>query len=123
LYSALETVTVASTDRRVAYVAPEHFEAPNWTHDGAAFIFNRGGRILRLPVSGGKPETIDTGFGTRCNNDHGISPDGTQLAISDQSQGGESSTVYIAPIIGGTPRRITHQSPSYWHGWSLTARL
>jgi TolB protein len=118
LYSALETVTVASTDRRVVYVAPEHFEAPNWTRDGAAFIFNRGGRILRLPISGGKPETIDTGFATRCNNDHGISPDGTQLAISDQSQGGEGSTVYITPIIGGTPRRITHQSPSYWHGWS-----
>src|SRR5258708_24797182 len=38
--------------------------------------------------------------------------------MSDQSQGGEGSTVYIVPIVGGTPRRITHQSPSYWHGWS-----
>jgi TolB protein len=118
LYSALEAVPVESADRRVIYIAPEHFEAPNWTRDGAAFIFNRDGRILRLPVTGGKPEIIDTGFATRCNNDHGISPDGTQLAISDQSQEEHRSLVYIVPLAGGTPRRITKNSPSYWHGWS-----
>lgn len=118
LYSALEAVPVESGDRRVVYIAPEHFEAPNWTRDGASFIFNRDGRILRLPVKGGTPEIIDTGFATRCNNDHGISPDGTQLAISDQSQEEHHSLVYIVPIAGGTPRRITKNSPSYWHGWS-----
>jgi len=26
--------------------------------------------------------------------------------------------VYIVPIGGGAPRRITQKSPSYWHGWS-----
>ena len=57
-------------------------------------------------------------FANRCNNDHGISPDGTQLAISDNSQGDHESLVYIVPIGGGTPRRITQKSPSYWHGWS-----
>lgn len=41
-----------------------------------------------------------------------------QLAISDQSQGEHQSLVYIVPIGGGTPRRITKNSPSYWHGWS-----
>ena len=41
LYSALETIAISSADRRVVYVAPEHFEAPNWTRDGAAFLFNR----------------------------------------------------------------------------------
>ena len=61
---------------------------------------------------------IDTGFATRCNNDHGISPDATQLAISDNSQDDHESLVYIVPIAGGTPRRITQKSPSYWHGWS-----
>jgi TolB protein len=118
LYSALEAVPVGSGDRRVVYIAPEHFEAPNWTRDGTSFIFNRDGRLLRLPVKGGTPETIDTGFATRCNNDHGISPDGTQLAISDQSQEAHHSLVYIVPLVGGTPRRITKNSPSYWHGWS-----
>ena len=118
LYSTLETIAIASTDRRVVYVAPDRFEAPNWTHDGALFIFNRNGHMERLPVGGGKPETIDTGFADRCNNDHGISPDGTQLAISDQSQENHQSLVYLVPFAGGTPRRITQKSPSYWHGWS-----
>jgi TolB protein len=118
LYSTLETVTIDSADRRVAYLAQGHFEAPNWTRDGIAFFFNQDGHIERLPVSGGNPEKIDTGFATRCNNDHGISPDGTELAISDNSQEENNSLVYIVPIGGGTPRRITQKSPSYWHGWS-----
>jgi hypothetical protein len=118
LYSVLETVAIASTDRHVVYVAPEHFEAPNWSHDGSYFLVNRNGRILRMPVAGGESVAIDTGFAVRCNNDHGISPDSKWLAISDQSQEGDNSLVYLVPINGGTPRRITKYSPSYWHGWS-----
>ena len=117
-YSVLETVPVDSGDRRVVYLAPGRFEAPNWTRDGKAFLFNREGRINRLPVGSDQPVTIDTGLATRCNNDHGISPDSTQLAISDNSQGDHESQVYIVPIGGGAPRRITQKSPSYWHGWS-----
>jgi tricorn protease-like protein len=118
LYSTLETITVASKDRRIVYSVPGHFEAPNWTRDGAAFIFNADGRIQRLAVTGGQPQTIDTGFAVRCNNDHGISPDGKTLAISDGSQGDHGSIIYLLPITGGTPRRVTPKSPSYWHGWS-----
>jgi len=118
LYSSLETINIASTDRRVVYVAPERFEAPNWMRDGGSFLFNRSGRIYRLPVSGGTPQVIDTGFAVQCNNDHGISPDSSLLAISDQSQETHRSLVYVVPIGGGVPRRVTQNSPSYWHGWS-----
>jgi TolB protein len=118
LYSTLETIAIDSADRRVAYLAPGHFEAPNWMRDGSAFLFNRDGHIERLAVNAGKPEVIDTGIANRCNNDHGISPDATHLAISDNSQEDHNSVVYIVPIGGGTPRRITQKSPSYWHGWS-----
>jgi TolB protein len=118
LYSTLETQTMASTDRRVVHVAPTRIEAPNWLRDGNSLIVNSGGRILRVPVTGGKPETIDTGFATRCNNDHGVSPDGTQLVISDQSQGQGKSLIYTLPITGGTPKLVTPTGPSYWHGWS-----
>jgi TolB protein len=118
LYSALETIDVDSADRRVAYLAPGRFEAPNWTRDGAAFLFNRNGHIEKLPVAGGEAQVIDTGLATRCNNDHGISPDSTRLAISDNSQEDHESLVYLVPIGGGQPRRITQKSPSYWHGWS-----
>jgi Tol biopolymer transport system component len=118
LYSTLEVVDVASADRRVVYQAQGRFEAPNWMRDGSAFLFNRDGHIERLAVGGDSPVTIDTGFANRCNNDHGISPDATQLVISDNSQGDRESLVYLLPIGGGTPRRITQKSPSYWHGWS-----
>jgi len=118
LYSTLETIAIDSADRRVVYLAPGRFEAPNWTRDGGAFLFNRAGYIERLAVGNAKPVVIDTGFATLCNNDHGISPDATQLAISDNSQGDHQSQVYLVPIGGGTPRRITQKSPSYWHGWS-----
>ena len=118
LYSTLETLPISSADRQVAYIAQGRFEAPNWTRDGAAFLFNRDGHIERLAVAGGKPAVLDTGFADRCNNDHGQSPDGTELAISDSSQEDHGSRVYIVPIAGGAPRRITKNAPSYWHGWS-----
>ena len=98
LYSTLEKVDVDSADRRVVYLDRGRFEAPNWTRDGKEFLFNRDGHLERIPVGGGAPAKIDTGFATRLNNDHGISPDATQLAISDNSQGDHNSLVYIVPI-------------------------
>ena len=118
LYSMLETVGIASGDRKAVYVTADHIEAPNWTRDGAAYIFNGGGRIYRLPVGGNKPELIDTGIAVQCNNDHGISPDGKTLVVSDNSQEEHRSIMYTMPLTGGPAKRITKNSPSYWHGWS-----
>ncbi len=117
LLSALETVAVASKDRRVVYWTTNHIEAPNWSRDGGFLVFNGRGRLYKLPVKGGEPALVDTGSSIRCNNDHGFSPDGTQLAISDSSRPG-GSRVYILPASGGTPRLVTPDAPSYWHGWS-----
>ena len=116
--STLETIAIASRDRKVVHTRREHFEAPNWSRDGKYFLFNQGGRIYKLSVSGGEPQVVDTGFAVRNNNDHGISADGTMLAISDQSQEQRRSLIYVVPVGGGIPRRITQQAPSYWHGWS-----
>jgi Tol biopolymer transport system component len=118
LYSTLETQTIASTDRRVCYVTDARIEAPNWSHDGKSLIYNSRGRIFKIPAAGSTPEPIDTGFATRCNNDHGVSPDGATLAISDQSQGDRQSRIYVLPITGGTPKQITATGPSYFHGFS-----
>jgi hypothetical protein len=115
--STMEIVAIASKDRRVVYHTGDRIEAPNWTPDGQSLIFNRNGRLYRLPVKGGQPELIDTGAAVRCNNDHGISPDGTQLVISDQTMD-RRSRIYVLPISGGAPRLVTPLAPSYWHGWS-----
>ena len=117
LYSTLETIDIASTDRRTVRVFDRWIEAPNWTADDR-LIINGEGLLYAVPVTGGDAERIDTGFATRCNNDHGLSPDGTLVAISDQSQDDGASVVYTVPIGGGTPTRITAGAPSYWHGWS-----
>jgi len=117
LWSALETVPLASTDRHVVYTAPQHFEAPNWSRDGLFFLFNQDGGIYRLPVAGGSPTRIPTGPQTHCNNDHGLSPDGATLAISDSTAQGKA-LVYTVPIAGGTPKQITAVAPSYWHSFS-----
>ncbi|MEN8575483.1 TolB family protein, partial [Klebsiella pneumoniae] len=77
--------------------------------------------LYRISASGGTPEVVDTGFAVRCNNDHGISPNGKQIVISDQSREQGQSLIYTLPvggIAGGQPKRITPTGPSYWHGWS-----
>lgn len=118
LYSFLETMDPVTQARRVVYVTRDHIEAPNWTRDGEALIFNSDGHIMRIPARGGSPVPVETGFAIQCNNDHGISPDGKTLVVSDNSQEEHRSIIYTLPLSGGAPSRITKGSPSYWHGWS-----
>jgi len=114
--SRLEIISLDGGDRHVAYHAEKRFEAPNWSRDGKFLLFNSGGRIYTLPVAGGEPRLLDTGEATHCNNDHGFSPDGRWLAVSNSP--GEDSLVYVLPAAGGKPRQVTERGPSYWHGWS-----
>jgi len=114
--SQLEILTLATGERAVVHSAKVRFEAPNWSHDGRSLIFNQDGRIFVLPLDSRTPRVLDTGSATRCNNDHGLSPDGQQLAISHSPAG--QSLIYVVPAAGGDPRLVTPKGPSYWHGWS-----
>jgi Tol biopolymer transport system component len=96
-------------------------EAPNWTRDGAALVVNGEGRLLRVPLASPALLPVDTGFAAKMNNDHGLSPDGRMLAVSDHTELGQSC-IYVLPSQGGTPRRVTREVPSYWHGWSPDGR-
>ena len=82
-----------------------------------SLVYSSGGRLYRIGLEGGTPEEIDTGFATRCNNDHGFSPVGSMIAISHSPEGG-SSQIYVVPAAGGVPHLVTERAPSYWHGWS-----
>src|SRR5205814_5569087 len=45
--SQLEILDVATGHRQLVHRSAEPFEAPNWTRDGAALIFNTSGRGAR----------------------------------------------------------------------------
>jgi TolB protein len=115
--SSLEIISVETGQKRIVYQSGTHFEAPNWSRDGKYLLFNSKGKLYTIPVAGGKPTLLNTDFANQCNNDHGFSPDGKLLAISDQHEG--KSLIYVLPANGGTPRQVTELGPSYWHGWSL----
>ncbi|HSD27669.1 MAG TPA: biopolymer transporter TolR [Vicinamibacteria bacterium] len=123
--SRLEVLDVESGRRTLLHASAQPFEAPNWTRDGAALVYNTSGsdpatrgRLHRFDLGTRKATLVDTGFAIRNNNDHVLSFDGRQLGISDQSQGDGRSTVYALPAEGGTPKRVTPLGPSYLHGWS-----
>ena len=61
------------------------WHAPNWTPDGKYIVSDMGGDLYRIPVSGanaGKPEKIDVSQKMNATNDHALSWDGKQIAIT-----------------------------------------
>ena len=99
-----------------------HFEAPNW-HRNNYLILNSKGKLYTLDLSTRKTSALNTGSANQSNNDHGISPDSKWLVISNNDKTDPSpkpykSAIYILPIAGGEPRRVTPEVPSFWHGWS-----
>ncbi len=108
---------VVTGDEEVVYETPDLIEAPNWSPCGTFLVLNGSGRVFRFDLGTGRVQPIDTGPLTHLNNDHGISPDGTTLLVSESPARG-TSCIYALPITGGEPRRITDLVPSYFHGWS-----
>jgi sugar lactone lactonase YvrE len=116
--SHLEILDVASGHRQIVHSTDDVFEAPNWTQDGSALIFNSGGHLYRFDLDTRTPTLIDTGDVVHNNNDHVLSFDGRLLAISSHPETENVSIVYIVPLTGGQPKQITPAGPSYLHGWS-----
>jgi Tol biopolymer transport system component len=120
--SSVEIYNTRTQQSRVVWQTEALFEAPNWSPDGQYLMLNSEGLIYRLsPAGDAAPELVDTGFARECNNDHGISPDGSLIAISDKVEFGKSA-IYVLPAEGGVPRLVTTKLPSYWHGWSPDGR-
>lgn len=116
--SQLTIIGRDGTDRTVLLEADEVLEAPNWTPDGAALIFNAGGELWRIAVDGSQAlQKIETGPLRDINNDHVLSPDGRTIYFSENN-----GHLYAVPIEGGEPRRVSnhHAEPHhyYLHGIS-----
>lgn len=117
--SILEICDITTGERTTVKEFPYLIEAPNWTSDGQWLIYNSGGKLYKLsPDQPGDPEQIETAYAVRCNNDHVLSADGQQIAISHGTKEDGQSRIYTLPITGGTPRLVTPMAPSYLHGWS-----
>lgn len=117
--SVLEIMDVETGERQIVREFPYLIEAPNWTIDGKWLIYNSKGKLYKIsPYMTGSPILIPTGFAGNCNNDHVLSTDGKQIAISHGTKEDGKSRIYTLPIEGGTPRLITPMAPSYLHGWS-----
>ena len=122
--SNLEVMSIETGERTILHSEPVSLQAPNWTNDGRALIYNSGGRLYRFDLAARKASVIDTGFATSNNNDHVLSFDGRMLGISHHSkEDGNRSVIYTMPAAGGTPKRVTPNSPSYLHGWSPDGRF
>ena len=121
--SRLEVVDVETGRREVVHEDPGSLQAPNWTRDGRALVYNQDGRLYRFDLARRAAEEIPTGFATANNNDHVLSPDGATLGISHHAADRDGlSLVYTVPVEGGTPRLVTERGPSYLHGWSPDGR-
>jgi Tol biopolymer transport system component len=117
-YSILEVLDVFTGERTVLKEFEDVIEAPNWTHDGRLLVYNSLGKIYTYNLENGAIQYIDSGFATFCNNDHVLSPDGSQIAVSHHSPEDTHSRIYRVPFEGGAPIQVTKNGPSYLHGWS-----
>ena len=115
--SELCTVDIETGQVEVVLKTDRHIEAPNWTRDGAALIVNGQGRLFRVEFADPRLKLIDTDFAIDLNNDHGLSPDGKQIAITNNTDV-DVREIFILPSEGGTPVRVPHPGRAYWHGWS-----
>lgn len=115
--SFLEIINVETGERKTLATFDQVIEAPNWTRDGR-LIYNSGGYIYSFDINTLENNVINSGFATFCNNDHVLSPDESQIAVSHHTLEDRQSRIYIFPMNGGNPTLITPMAPSYLHGWS-----
>lgn len=104
-------------------MAKGDYEAPNWHRDNY-LVLNFRGKMYRLNLATKSLVEISTGSLTRLMDDHGLSPDGKSMAVTniDAYKPAEKLikfSFYILPVTGGEPKAInTGQMLSFWHGWS-----
>jgi TolB protein len=118
VYSSLEILDIITGEYMQLCEMDYLIEAPNWTQDGKALVYNTGGLIYIYDLTTGTHRSIDSGFCTLCNNDHILSPNGESIAVSHHTAEDGQSRIYIFPLTGGKPTLITPIAPSYLHGWS-----
>ena len=114
--SSLEIYDLATGSVRVVFETDQLIEAPNWDPSGQSLLVNGDGLLFRAPLDKPALVGLDSGFAVKCNNDHGISPDGRWIVLSHHRDKG--SEIFVMPAAGGDLRLVSPDAPSWWHGWS-----
>ena len=123
--SQLEVMDVQTGHRKILYSVPNSIQAPNWTNDGKHLIYNSEGLLYKFNLQSNTPEKLNTGFANQNNNDHVISFDGKQMAISHHVGEKRISTLFTLPITGSDkPVQVTSPDSghSYLHSWSTDGK-
>lgn len=119
--SHIEVMDVATGHRKILHSAPNSLQAPNWTKDGKQLIYNSEGLLYKYELSNGAISVLNTGTANQNNNDHVLSFDGKQMAISNHMGEKRISTLFVLPVTGADkPIQITSvdSGHSYLHSWS-----
>jgi tricorn protease len=87
---------------------------------GDTLVFTAHGDLYAGSVSGGAYRPLTTHAGEETNA--AISPDGAQVAFTAGYEG--PAEVYVMPLAGGTPRRLTYEGESaFVRGWTPDGRV
>jgi len=113
LFSTLETVTVQSTDARVALVSPKRIESPNWLKDADALVFRSEGKAYRVPSGGGAPEEVKPPASEGTKDNRELSPDGQYVYFNSDKSG--SMQVWRMLPDGSAQEQVTPDGFSNWY--------
>jgi len=126
LFSTIETVPIASSDRRVVYTAPARFDAPIWLVDNSGFLIHQDGHLLHVdarPTSGehGPGDTMHwngqppapvnpSDPSSAAKQSYNLSPDGKWTLsftdIPEAAGSGEEVELRATPVSGGERRML-----------------
>jgi Tol biopolymer transport system component len=115
----------------ILFTVEGEWHAPNWTPDGKYIVSDMGGNLYRISVSGGnagRPEKINVSQKMMATNDHALSWDGKQIAITGitppmpgkiRTPGDIHNPLFIMNMDGSN----AHEVHLGWlHGWSPDAK-
>lgn len=119
--SYIQTLDISTGKIDTILIAKGNYEAPNW-HPDNYLIPNFRGKMYKLDLATKQASVINTGSIPFLMDDHGVSPDGKLLAITEFDRRGSRETfkfiIYTVPATGGEPKRLTPGNISFYHGWS-----
>ena len=120
--SYIQTVDIQTGKIDTILIAKGDYEAPNW-HPDNYLVMNFRGKMVKIDLATRTLAVINTGSLDHLMDDHGISPDGKFLALTDFDSSGHTFqsykfNIYTVPAAGGEPKKISSAALSFWHSWS-----